>query len=307
MKIVKIFGIVVGIHVFALVLIFANPGCSSSSKPTPAPSDTVAKADTPPPLTVPNTSSDIGSAPPPPITFNPDAPASAAPSSVGVRFTPTRPGTPAASTLVVEPVADVTPAATYAVKSGDSLWSIANKNKLTTTELASANNIKTSAVLKLGQKLIIPGKSLPNANASTAALPEVAPAKSNESVATKSPAGMRHTVASGETLGTIAQKYGVKQRDLALANNITDPAKLAAGKELVIPGWDPATPRPNGKSATKSPGSAPTTKPAAESRPSFTTPQLDGTPPPVINAAPPLPTGAVPVIRVDETPAPKNP
>ena len=32
MKILKIFGIVVGIHVFALLLIFANPGCSSSSK-----------------------------------------------------------------------------------------------------------------------------------------------------------------------------------------------------------------------------------------------------------------------------------
>ena len=52
MKIIRVFGIVVGIHLFALMLIFANPGCSSSSKPTPAPSDTVAKADTPPPPTV---------------------------------------------------------------------------------------------------------------------------------------------------------------------------------------------------------------------------------------------------------------
>ena len=303
MKIVKIFGIVVGIHVFALVLIFANPGCSSSSKPAPAPADTVAKVDTPPPLTVPNTATTITAAPPPPpLSFNPDAPASAAPTSGGVRFTPTRPGTPAASTLVTEPVADVTPAATYTVKSGDSLWSIANKNKISTTDLAAANNLKTSAVLKLGQKLVIPGKSMPKASApaATAAPAQETAAKSGESVATKSPAGMRHTVKSGETLGTIAQKYGVKQRDLALANNITDPAKLAAGKELVIPGWDPKNSAPAGKSGAR------TAAPAAEARPSFTTPQLDGGPAPVISTAPPPPTD-VPVIRVDESSAAKKP
>ena len=40
MKILKIFGVVVGIHLFALLLIFANPGCSSTSKPPPAPNIT---------------------------------------------------------------------------------------------------------------------------------------------------------------------------------------------------------------------------------------------------------------------------
>lgn len=313
MKIVKIFGVVVGIHVFALVLIFANPGCSSSSKPAPAPADTVAaKADTPPPLTVPNAAPSPSlnvAAPPPPVAFNPDAAATAAQPSPSVRFTPTRPGTPAASTLVAEPVADVMPATTYAVKSGDSLWSIANKNKISTTDLAAANNLKTSAVLKLGQKLVIPGKSMPKATAAapTAASDHAAPAKAPEAASAKSTAGMRHTVKSGETLGTIAQKYGVKQRDLALANNITDPAKLAAGKELVIPGWDPAAGKPAGKSSSKSPASATPApaKPATETRPAFTTPQFDA--PPVISSQPPIPTGEVPVIRVDETPAPKKP
>jgi murein DD-endopeptidase MepM/ murein hydrolase activator NlpD len=124
------------------------------------------------------------------------------------------------------------------------------------------------------------------------------------------PAGttMKHTVKSGETLGTIAQKYGVRQRDLAIANNITDPLKLAAGKELTIPGWDAANGKAAAKSPSKSPSSgAPTPKPAADTRPLFTTPQLDQ-PAPVIVAQPPgAPTGEVPVIRVDETPAPKKP
>ena len=45
MKILKIFGLVVGIHVAALILIFANPGCSSSTKPAPSPGDTRCSVD----------------------------------------------------------------------------------------------------------------------------------------------------------------------------------------------------------------------------------------------------------------------
>ena len=51
MKILKIFGIVAGIHVLALLLIFANPGCSTARKPAPVPSDTVAQ-DAPVPAAV---------------------------------------------------------------------------------------------------------------------------------------------------------------------------------------------------------------------------------------------------------------
>ena len=39
MKILKIFGIVAGIHALAFLLILANPGCSSTSKPPPAPAN----------------------------------------------------------------------------------------------------------------------------------------------------------------------------------------------------------------------------------------------------------------------------
>ena len=304
MKILKIFGIVVGIHVFALVLIFANPGCSSSTKPAPAPTDTVAKAEPAPTISVPNIS--VAAAPPP--AFNPDAPAADAPSG-GVRFTPTRPNTPAASTLLAEPVKDVTPMTTYTVKSGDSLWSIANKNKLSYQDLAVANNLKSNAALQPGQKLIIPGKALASSSV-TATGGAVGTTATPAPTAAAKPAGatMKHTVKSGETLGTIAQKYGVRQRDLAIANNITDPLKLAAGKELTIPGWDAANGKAPAKSSTKSPSSgAPASKPAADTRPLFTTPQLDQ-PAPVIVAQPPgAPTGEVPVIRVDETPAPKKP
>lgn len=44
-----------------------------------------------------------------------------------------------------------------------------------------------------------------------------------------------HTVQSGETLGQIAQIYGVSINDIAVANNITDINTLDVGQQLVIP------------------------------------------------------------------------
>jgi len=45
-----------------------------------------------------------------------------------------------------------------------------------------------------------------------------------------------HTVASGETLGGIAAKYGVSVAALKAANQIKDDRKLRIGQVLVIPG-----------------------------------------------------------------------
>jgi len=292
MKILKIFGLVVGIHVFALILIFANPGCSSTTKPPPTPADTVASNPPPPTISMP---APAGASPiaPAPINFNPDAPATAAPTgNAGVRFTPTRPNSPAAATLVAEPVADVTPATTYAVKSNDSLWSIAKRNHISVSELAAANNLKSNAVLHEGQKLIIPGKPASPAAAATAS-PAAASPKTAETIATKATAAggtLKHTVKSGETLSTIAKKYDVKQGDIAVANNITDPKKIRPGMELIIPGYKAVEGK--GGSAPKSGGtggkSAPAPKPAE-------IPTIG----PVDSAPKPGP-GEIPVIKVDE-------
>jgi LysM repeat protein len=291
MKILKIFGLVVGIHVFALVLIFANPGCSSTRKPAPSPADTVTAP--PPSVSVP-----IVSTPPPsatadpflaptpaPAGFNPDAPAVAGPA---VRFTPTRPGTPVASTLVAAPVADVIPATTYTVKTGDSLWSIAKKNRLTVAQLTAANSLPANAYLRPGQKLLIPGKDVGPTGTATA--PAVA-AKSAEPAVTRPAAngkGIVHVVKSGETLGAIARKYDLRTGDIAVANNITDPAKIRAGMELVIPGWE----KPVAKSGkAKAVSAAP-----AEPVPSFT-PEPFAPPADTTNTPPPIP-----IIRIDESP-----
>jgi LysM repeat protein len=309
MKILKIFGLVVGIHVAALILIFANPGCSSSTKPAPSPGDTVAKADpTPPPAAATPAAASPAAAPAPfitaapraepvpaaPILFDPNAAAASGAAPAGaVRFLPTRPNTPVAGALVSEPVKDVVPTTTYIVKSGDSLWTIAKKHKLTVADLTVANGVAANANLQPGQKLLIPAKAgaaapaAPTAPAAGSAAPAATKAAKAEPAAAPRTGGAttKHLVRTGESLTTIARDYGVRQRDIAVANNITDPAKIRAGHELVIP-------LPAGKAA-----------PAGAKAPAAATPAVEAPVVPVQNAP-----GSPRIIRFDEptvVPAPK--
>ena len=48
--------------------------------------------------------------------------------------------------------------------------------------------------------------------------------------------GVTHTVQTGETLSTIAKKYGVPMKNIQNANRIADPTKLFVGQSLFIPG-----------------------------------------------------------------------
>ncbi len=295
MKILKIFGIVVGIHVFALILIFANPGCSAMTKTSPAPADTVVKSDAPSPtITVPTVASGDTA-----TGFDPNSPAISV--STAIRYSPTRPNTPAAGALEAEPVADVTPATTYTVGKGDSLWSIAHKNHLTKAELAAANNLRPESTLRQGQKLIIPGKA-----PATTAAKSAAPASTKGTMAEAAPAAkgpadsVKHTVKPGETLGAIARKYQVKVGEIATANNISDPAKIHPGMELIIPGWQTPAGKSTGKSGAK--GAA---KPAAEPAKPVSIPTIsvgDDAPAPAKAAV-----DAPPTITVEDAPAPKKP
>jgi LysM repeat protein len=288
MKLLKIFGIVAGIHVVALILIFANPGCSTTSKPQAAVADTVIAPDASPVVSMPpvngsqppaaddtaSTQFNAGGSPatPAPISFNP---AAAAASAADGRYSPTRPGTSVASALQTEPVSNVVPVTAYTVARGDSLWSIAKHNHISVAELAGANNLRSSSTLHLGQKIVIPGKATGTGTAAAApakTAPEPAAAKT--AGASKSTTeSITHVVKSGETLGGIARKYQVSVGEIATANNITDPAKIRPGQSLIIPGW-------------KAPAAKSAAKPAAQ--PAVTTPSPMDTPAPKITDGAPI-------------------
>lgn len=299
MKILKIFGAVIIVHVIAFLFIFASPGCQSSSRSVPTPDATV--------------SGDMGTTAP--VNYTTVAAESVpmhntytAPSTYG-RAEPTRPGSPNAAAIAPAraAVADVAPVSTYSVTRGDSLWSIAKKHHLTVTELAKANNLSTGATLQPGQKLIVPAKAVSAQDLATAS---AAPAKMSDAKSSTPVRGndaLRHTIQSGESLGAIARKYQVSVGELAAANSITDPAKIRAGQQLVIPGFKAVSnSRPSSTTAAETSAAAATATPAAESA-SNAVPRFEISAPPPgqdLDAALNEVSTEVPTIKVEDVRTP---
>ncbi len=282
MKILQIFGAVVAVHLLAFIFIFASPGCSSGPRTLPTPD-----------ATVPVGASNVA----PPVNYNSAAPepvdlgtssVTYTPASPLGHATPTRPGSAAAVAVTPpKPTENVAPVSTYTVERGDSLWSISKKHGLTVSELAKANSLSTGTALKPGRKLIIPHKPGMTPALEAAAAPLTLPSSSAPAATTARPANgesVKHTVQVGESLGVIARKYQVRVAELAEANNITDPSKVRAGQQLVIPGF-------------KAVGSRPTT-----STPATTTRAAADTPAAPEEPAPATPAPAAP--RFDLTPPP---
>lgn len=288
MKILQIFGAVVAVHLLAFVFIFASPGCSSGPRTLPTPDATV-------PVSSASTPVSYSSAPQPVDLAAPSV--AYTPASPGGHAVPTRPGSAAAAAITPpKPVENIAPVSTYTVARGDSLWSIAKRNGLTVAELAKANSISTGTVLRPGRKLIIPGKA--GAVASTPA-PLSLPADTIASpVRATNGEAVKHTVAVGESLGVIARKYQVTVGELAAANNITDPSKVRAGQQLVIPGFKAVGNR--GTTPASEPAPA-TTAPAA--------PKFELTPPPAgqdLDAGLKDAETEVPTIKVEDPAPPTN-
>lgn len=226
MKILKIFGIVVAVHAIAFIVMFANPGCRSTTATRPEPIIAAASA--------PGSAGDEYV----PVTpVNMDAASSEPLVGVGAqpdgRFTPTRPGAAADAS------AEIIPATTHVVERGDSLWTIARKNGLSSGELAAANNISTNATLQIGQKLLVPSKGI----ASTAG--------SSSGAAGGTAA---YIVKSGDTLSSIAKRHGTTIAAIRSANNLRSDI-VRVGQELRIPDGSTA-PAPAASTASFSPAPA---------------------------------------------------
>ncbi len=237
MKLLNVFGLVVGAHLAVFTVIFATPGCRSTGKQAPKPEDTlvansgspVAPVDSIAPAPAAMNDADLNPASSgsavagvaPVASVSPVAPAYGS-AEVGVRFAPTRPG--------AEPVSEPAPAsakATHTVAKGDSLWSIAKKYGIGVDELSAANQLSKSATLRLGQQLTVPAKAAPAAPDTDAA--------------------NTYAVKSGDTLGAIAKKHGTTASALRAANNLSGD-NLRVGQKLVIPGN--ALPPSSGSPAT---------------------------------------------------------
>jgi membrane-bound lytic murein transglycosylase D len=105
---------------------------------------------------------------------------------------------------------------TYTVRSGDTLWSIAQRFEVDPTVLASTNKIRRNAI-RAGQKLRIPGSDTQSTSRS---------ATSQERLS--------YTVRNGDTLGRIAEQFRVDIKQLMNWNNLSSASDIKAGQHLVL-------------------------------------------------------------------------
>ena len=123
---------------------------------------------------------------------------------------------------------------TYTVKGGDNLSKIAVKYNTSVRALKAANN-KTSDLIRVGEKLMIPVAGT-SSGSSTVTAP--APVAAVEASAIS--ADGTHIVKAGEYPATIARQYGMTASELLAINGITDPRKMQIGQKLKVSSTDSA-------------------------------------------------------------------
>ena len=101
----------------------------------------------------------------------------------------------------------------YTVKSGDNLYSIARKYGVSVSEIVKLNNLASNN-LSIGQELLIP----------------ISEDSSNQS----SDSGNIYVVQKGDSLYSIARKYGVSVSSITSLNNLVG-TNLSVGQSLIIP------------------------------------------------------------------------
>jgi murein DD-endopeptidase MepM/ murein hydrolase activator NlpD len=100
----------------------------------------------------------------------------------------------------------------YAVKQGDSLWSIASAFGLDINTLFGCNDLKDPDVLKPGTSMRIPNQD-----------------------------GVLYKIKKGDSLKKIAERYGVHPEAVLAANGLGKDAALQEGQSVFLPGAKPIT------------------------------------------------------------------
>ena len=118
----------------------------------------------------------------------------------------------------------------YTVQKGDSYWKIAKMYGVATADLVAYNTIAPEK-LRPGQKIMIPayGKKI---------TPQVAPAKTQVKIKKSYaaiPADGVYVVQKGDSFYKIAQKFGLKAKDIADYNNLPLTKMLQVNQKLKLP------------------------------------------------------------------------
>ncbi|UUM29170.1 LysM peptidoglycan-binding domain-containing protein [Acinetobacter colistiniresistens] len=117
----------------------------------------------------------------------------------------------------------------YTVKSGDTLGNIASRHNLQLDYVAGLNGLTRTSNVRLGQKLKLTG-DLPKAEAAKTDNTKTAPKAAAPSRNTE-----KYTVKAGESLNSIASRFGMSGRELADLNDLKANASLQRGQSISVP------------------------------------------------------------------------
>lgn len=106
----------------------------------------------------------------------------------------------------------------YQIRSGDSLWRIANRFNVSVADLSEWNNLNGNAVIKPGQVLVLQA--------------DVKVAQTDLDVVTEEQ--QYYTVKSGDSLARIARRFGVTTEELANWNSIRIGDLIHPGQQIVL-------------------------------------------------------------------------
>lgn len=137
------------------------------------------------------------------------------------------PAVPPPAQVVPPPGTGVVGQRVYTVRQGDTLATIAARYGTTVASLMASNGISNANLIYAGQQLIISY----GVTGGTVTPPTTG-------------SGTVHVVKAGETLATIAAKYGTTWSAIAAANNLYNANLIYTGQRLIIPGSGGTTTTP---------------------------------------------------------------
>ena len=223
MKVSKVFGCVIGLHLAVIAMLLVQPGCQTKQPPT----RTYSQERTSGGLTEATSQvsgSGLGGA------FNAGfEDGSVMPGSNDFSefddVAPVEPIAPLSDGGQTVPVAGPSFEA-YTVKKGDNLWTIARRSNVSLNELYAANGLDATSILSIGQQLQIPVEG------SIATV--TAPSADTYQPTSFDQGSTEYTVKRGDSLSKIANQYDTSVRAIKAANGLSSDL-IRVGDKLVVP------------------------------------------------------------------------
>ncbi len=122
----------------------------------------------------------------------------------------------------------------HIVRTGDTVGNLATLYGSDIDAIIATNNLPDSALIKVGQGLVIPVRLQSPATSTPTPTPLVPVATSTPNVSAPVP-GNIYIVQRGDVLGRIATRFNTTIATLAQLNGITNPNTIYAGQRLIIP------------------------------------------------------------------------